>query len=190
MCKWLILLSALSVTSVSGAPAWTWVDANGTVHYSDTPVPGAKQIELTGAQAFGTPPRAQAPTAAPAGANPAPQPASPYRTFNVVSPAEQETLWNIGGNLNVQVVLEPRLQPNHRLDIVMDGQRRNLNATSLQLSLPEVFRGLHTIQAVVVDQRGTEISRSPATTFTVQQTSIQNPNAPLARPRPNPGGGN
>ena len=29
MRKWLILLSALSATTVSGAPAWTWVDANG-----------------------------------------------------------------------------------------------------------------------------------------------------------------
>ena len=33
MRKWLILLSALCGTTASSAPAWTWVDANGTVHY-------------------------------------------------------------------------------------------------------------------------------------------------------------
>jgi hypothetical protein len=190
MCKWLILLSALSVTSVSGAPAWTWVDANGTVHYSDTPVPGARQIELTGAQGFGTAPRPQSATAAaPASTNAAAQPAASYRTFNIVSPAQQETLWNIGANLNVQVAIEPRLQPNHRLDVYIDGQRRNLNATGPQLAVPAVFRGIHTMQAVIVDQRGTEVFRSPATTFMVQQTSIQNPNSPQARP-PQNGGGN
>jgi hypothetical protein len=164
------------------------VDANGTVHYSDTPVPGAKQIELTGAQGFGTAsraPRSTAPT--PTGANPtatpqAAQPATSYRTFNITSPAQQETLWNTGGSVNVQLAIEPRLQPNHRIDLFIDGQRRNLNVTTPQLSVPDVFRGIHTMQAVIVDQRGTEVLRSLATTFMVQQTTIQNPNAPLANP--------
>jgi Domain of unknown function (DUF4124) len=188
MRKWLILLSALSVTSVSGAPAWTWVDANGTVHYSDTPVPGAKQIELTGAQGFGQASRAQQQSSAatPAAASATPQaPASAaYRTFNILSPGQQETLWNIGTNLNVQIALEPRLQPTHRLDVFIDGQRRNLNATGLNMLVPNITRGIHTMQAVIVDQGGTEVLRSLATTFMVQQTSIQNPNAPLAKPQP------
>ena len=54
MRKWLILLSALSGTAASAAPAWTWVDAEGTRHYSDRPVPGAEQVDLAGAQAFGS----------------------------------------------------------------------------------------------------------------------------------------
>ena len=54
MRKWLILLSALSGTAASGAPAWTWIDANGTVHFSDRPEPGAAQVELAGAQGFGS----------------------------------------------------------------------------------------------------------------------------------------
>jgi hypothetical protein len=193
MRKWLILLSALSVSSVSGAPAWTWVDASGTVHYSDTPVPGAKQIELPGAQSFAGANRSLPATSA-ANANSAaratPQPAQPataYRTFNIVSPGQQETLWNVGATLNVQVLVEPRLQPNHRIDVFIDGQRRNLNVTGTQLAVPDVFRGIHTMQAVIVDQRGTEVLRSLATTFMVQQTSIQNPNNPQARP---PNGGN
>lgn len=190
MRKWLILLSALSVTSVSGAPAWTWVDGNGTVHYSDTPVPGAKQIELTGAQGFGQASRTQqqASTPTPAAASATPQaPASAtaaYRTFNILSPGQQETLWNIGTNLNVQIALEPRLQPTHRLDVFIDGQRRNLNATGLTMLVPNITRGIHTMQAVIVDQGGAEVLRSLATTFMVQQTSIQNPNAPLAKPQP------
>ncbi len=188
MRKWLILLSALSVTSASGAPAWTWVDANGTVHYSDTPVPGAKQIEVTGAQGFGTASRTQPRSSStPGAANAAQTPAaatSAYRTFNILSPGQQETLWNIGTTLNVQIALDPRLQSAHRLDVLIDGERRNLNATSTELSVPDVFRGTHKLQAVIVDQGGTEVLRSLVTTFMVQQTSVQNPNAPLAKPRP------
>jgi hypothetical protein len=175
-------MSALTVTPVIGAPAWTWVDANGTVHYSDMPVPGAKQIELPGAQGFGTrAPAATPPAAAPAAAangRPAQQPAQPpvpYRSLTIASPQQQETLWNIGGTMNVQLSIDPALQPNHRVDVLLDGQRKNVNATSGQLAVPEVFRGVHTLEAVIIDQRGTEVQRSPATTFMVQQTSIQNP---------------
>jgi hypothetical protein len=197
MRKWLILLSALLVSSVQGAPAWTWVDANGQVHFSDVPVPGAKRIELTSAQAFGSAPRqAQAPQ--PAETKPEQPAESPnqYRTFNITSPAQQETLWNTGSALNVQIELAPRLQASHRLDLFLDGKRLNLNSTSTTLTVPDVFRGIHTIQAVIVGQRGEEVLRSLATTFMVQQTSIQNPNnanqpsrpQPPPRPTPRPGG--
>ena len=188
MRKWLILLFGLVVSSAHGAPAWTWVDANGQVHFSDTPVPGAKRIELANAQAFGAAPRdsAQQGAAAPTETE---QPAgreNRYRTFKITSPAQQETLWNTGSVLNVQIELEPQLQANHRLDVYLDGKRLNLNSTSTSLTVPDVFRGSHTMQAVIIGQRGEEVLRSLATLFMVQQTSIQNPNNPNAPARPQP----
>ena len=115
-----------------------------------------------------------------------------------MSPKQQETLWNVGTVVNVQIELDPPLQPNHLLDLFVDGQRRNLNTTSTDLTLEDVYRGTHTIQAVVVDQSGAEVIRSLATTFMVQQSSIQNPTndspnrpnpprpTPLPTPRPKP----
>jgi hypothetical protein len=46
----------------------------------------------------------------------------------------------------------------------------------LSVTLPDVFRGQHTLQVVVIDSAGAELMRSPSRTFFVQQTSIQNPN--------------
>jgi hypothetical protein len=177
MRKWLILLSALCTTA-SGAPAWTWVDANGTVHYSDRPVPGARQVELSGAQGFGAP--ATARSASPASSGD--QTAAPYQNIDIVSPADQETLWNIGTMLTVQVRFTPALQPGHRYDLVFDGQRRNVNTTSTRVVLPDVFRGTHTLQAVAIDGAGVELMRSSPRTFFVQQTSVLNPNSANARP--------
>jgi hypothetical protein len=197
MRKCLILFFALTAGAVHAAPAWRWVDANGQVHYSDTPVPGAKQIELAGAQTFGTsqrqPPAAPDKSAAQPSSPKATAGAEQYRSFNIVSPKQQETLWNVGTVVNVQVQLDPPLQPNHLLDVYVDGQRRNLNSPSTELTLENVYRGVHTIQAVVVDQSGAEVVRSLATTFMVQQSSIQNPNndSPVKpqppRPTPTPG---
>jgi hypothetical protein len=183
MGKWLILLSALSSVTASGAPAWTWVDETGQVHYSDRPVPGATQVELSGAQGFSAPPRAVQPPAAQTGPAPA---ADRYRVLEIASPAEQQTLWNIGGNLTVTVSLDPPLTPGHRVDLAYDGQRLNLNLATTGFALTQVFRGVHSLQAIVIDANGAEVQRSASRTFVIQQTSIQNPNAPLAR-RPRAG---
>jgi len=172
MRKWLILLFALSATTATSAPAWRWVDANGQVHFSDRPVPGAQQVELSGAQGFGTQ------VAAAAGSTPgATQPGDappPYRSIQFVSPADQEVLWNIGAQLTVQVQFQPPLQPGHRYDLIYDGQPRNLNTTTTRVVLPDVFRGTHTLVVVVTDGSGVVLQRSGARNFTVQQTSVRN----------------
>jgi len=175
MRKWLILLSALSGTAASAAPAWTWVDEEGTRHYSDRPGPGAQQVELAGAQAFGSAARAPRSSGATAQGGTAGVPGAPYQSVEVTSPAEQETLWNIGTNLPVQVRIQPALQTGHRLDLLFDGQRRNLNTANTRVTLPDVFRGQHTLQVVVIDSAGMEVMRSAARVF-VQQTSTLNQN--------------
>src|SRR6185503_1968035 len=173
MRKWLILLSALLGSAASAAPAWTWVDAEGTRHYSDRPVPGAEKVELIGAQGFGAPGRA---AHAPRTGDTEGVPGAAYQSIEVVSPAEQETLWNIGTSLPVQVRFQPALQTGHRYDLLYDGQRRNLNTATARVTLPDVFRGEHTLQVVVIDSAGAEVMRSPARVFFVQQTSTLNPN--------------
>jgi hypothetical protein len=172
MRKWLILLFALPATA-SSAPAWTWVDADGLVHYSDQPVPGARRIELANAQGFGLAvPQPRGPR------EDAPGRATPYESIEIVSPSDQETLWNIGTTLNVVVQFRPALQPGHRFDVVLDGQRRNLNTSSPRTTVANVFRGAHTMEIVVIDAAGAEIMRSGARSFFVQQTSVQSPTNP------------
>ena len=41
---------------------------------------------------------------------------------------------------------------------------------------------------IVLDASGSELMRSPTRSFIVQQTSVQNPNSAIARPRPRPAG--
>lgn len=187
MRKWLILLSALTATTAQAAPAWRWVDQNGQVHYSDRPVPGATQIELAGAQGFGAPAASRTAQAQPPATPPAAT--APYTSVDILSPTEQETLRGTGGSVTVRVAFEPALRPAHRYDLLLDGQRRNLNTATPSVTLPDVFRGQHTLQVIVLDTTGRELMRSPARTFFIQQVSTQNPNSPLGR-RPAANGGN
>lgn len=191
MFRCLIALTALLSTAAVAATAWTWVDQQGRRHYSDTPVDGATRIELRDSQTFTAPvsaqPRPAQATAAEAdtGAE-SPSPAPPaYTTFDIVSPSNEETLWNLGGTLTVQLALYPALDPSHRIDVVLDGEYRELGARTLTVTIPDVFRGEHTVRAVVVDADGTQLKRSSQVTVFVQQTSIQNPNRDAPN-RPNP----
>ncbi len=58
-----------------------------------------------------------------------------YQTIEIMSPADQETLWNIGTALPVQVRFQPALLPGHRYDVLLDGQRRNVNTVSPRVTL-------------------------------------------------------
>ena len=179
MRKWLIVLLVVSTTPAGAGPAWTWTDSNGLVHYSDTPVPGAKRIELGSVQGFGAAQggsgRRAAQAEAPRSSTTNEQQSQTYSSVTIVSPTQQQTLWNTGGEVSVQVATEPSLRPGDRVDLVFDGQRRNLDSASTQLTLEDVFRGVHSVEAVVVSSSGRELARSAPTSFIVQQTSVANP---------------
>jgi hypothetical protein len=176
MLKCLIALTSLLSAAVLAAPAWTWVDAQGRRHYSDRPVPGATQIELSESQTFSAGP------ARPAAGQPATdeesaatdeESADPgYSVLDIVSPTQEETLHNIEGNLGVRVATNPGLKSGHRIDAILDGQRRALGVRSLDFTLTEVFRGEHTLQILIVDSAGREVVRSAPVTFFVRQTSV------------------
>jgi hypothetical protein len=150
-------------TGASGQTAYTWVDENGQTHYSDRPVPGSALIELATAQGFTAPRPGIREVAEPEAAiDPA---AAAYTAFDILQPEQQETLWNVAGNVGVS----------------LDGELTGLATTASQFQLTEVFRGLHTMQTVILDNDGDVVLRSLAVTFMVQQTTVLNPNNPNAR---------
>src|SRR5690606_33760154 len=137
---------------------------------SDRPVPGARQIELQGAQTFNSAP--VAPRRAAGAPTTSGDAVAPYQAIEIVSPAEEQTFWNIGGTLTVQIRFDPPLAVGHRIDLALDGAPRNLNTSNPVVTLTEVFRGAHTLQVIVRDATGTELQRSPVRNFVVQQTSV------------------
>lgn len=176
--RWiLVVLLMCCALGAHAEEVWRWVDENGVVHYSDRPRPGAERVELNPAQTY-TP---QAVPARPERAQPAQSEAAPgprYTGLRVVSPAPGETLWNIGGQLNVQLEVRPGLAPGHQLRVLLDGQRVETPRGATQFTINEVYRGEHTLSASVMDAQGRELLASDPVTFYVQQASLQNPNRP------------
>ena len=169
----IFILLALFAANGALAQAYTWVDKDGVVHYSDRPEPGAKQIDLGQSKSpRRTERKPQSASAPAAAADDAAKPAQPfsYETLEVSAPSPEETLWNIEGVLNVSLALSPVLQPGHQVRVYFDGAARAVRGTSFQIE--EVYRGVHNIQAEILDDTGKLMIRSLPNRFYVQQNTV------------------
>ncbi len=159
-----------AAAAVFAGEAYRWVDENGVVHFSDVPREGAERIVLQEANVTQT---RRITRSTPSAADQAPAPDEPfsYESIEIVSPAAEETLWNIEGVLNVSVALTPGLQPGHQVRFYFDGQpRTTTSSTSVQIE--EVYRGVHNLQVEVIDEAGQLMIRSRPNRFYVQQNTV------------------
>lgn len=167
-----LFLPALAVL-LTAAPVladeiYRWVDSAGQVHYSDVPRDGAEQVEMNPTQTFTAPKVARA-SSSPAQAKA--DLAAGYDSLTIVSPSQEETIWNTGGVITIAVSASPALQPGHSVSIYYDGQavEKEPQATSAQLS--EVFRGEHKVTAEIRDASGRVIKKADPVTFFYKQTA-------------------
>jgi len=166
----LALLGLLAAGAVV-ADAYTWTDDEGIVHYSDRPQPGATRIDLAepnSGQSLAA--RRSASTAGDGEPDTTTDPLR-YSSFEVTSPGAEETLWNIEGVLNVSLSLTPALQPSHQVRVYFDGNPQIVSGTNFQIG--EVYRGVHQLQAEVLDPTGKMLIRTRTNRFYVQQSSVR-----------------
>jgi hypothetical protein len=165
-----VLLGLLGAAAAS-ADVWRWVDDDGVVHFSDTPREGAELVDVsessrsTGARVYRdtTPADSEDPVAEA-------EPAFKYQNLSISSPGPEETLWNIEGTLSVSLSLSPGLQSGHQVRVYFNGESRMVNSTSF--TIDEVYRGVHNLQAEVLDATGQLMIRSSNTRFYVQQNRV------------------
>jgi hypothetical protein len=171
-----IFLAFISIIAASAvmAQAYRWVDEDGVVHYSDLPHEGAERIDLSAESRRPRPVAAARAAPTRAAATEQEKPAAPFRyqTLIINAPAAEQTLWNIEGVLNVSLDLRPALQPGHEVRVYFDGEARTVSGLNFQIE--EVYRGVHNLQAEVIDETGRLMIRSLPNRFYVQQHSIAN----------------
>lgn len=169
----ILIVLALLMGAAALADTYMWTDDEGVVHYSDRPHPGAKRIVIDSPNTS----RALAPRPADAadggddeGADETSGPFR-YESLEIVSPGAEETLWNIEGVLNVSLALNPPLRPGHQVRIYFDGNPQIVSGTSVQLQ--EVYRGVHNLQAEVLNETGQMMIRTRPNRFYVQQSTVR-----------------
>ena len=173
----IFILLALLVAAGAFAEAYTWIDDDGIVHFSDRPHPGATIVDLGESSARRPSPTRRPST--PAAATPSSASdddgsettTTAYTSLEITSPGVEETLWDLAETLNVTLALTPSLQPGHQVRAYYDMQPQIVSGTSFQIQ--NVYRGSHNLQVEVIDETGKLMIRSRTNQFYVRQNSVR-----------------
>jgi hypothetical protein len=174
-----ILLYGIAL-SAGAAEVWRWKDANGVVHYSDNPVPGAVRVTIGVAENSGTPSSTvdEAPMQLPP---PPPRPPS-YTRCAVESPTPNQYFQGVQ-SITVSIAVEPLPQPDHRVQVLFDGAPvPDWAPDALTYTFPEVYRGSHTLAVRILDAGGRALCTGPSSTFHLQQPGLLSPNRQVKKP--------
>lgn len=158
--------------ALQAAVVYKWTDADGVVHFSDQPVPGAEKITTSGPSTIGTSTSGFGKAAA---TQSKPNPSAALLSLNIDSPANEQT---ITGNQPVKahLAISPELKPTQTITWYLNGSAlANQPADATQFTLDDLARGTYVLGATVVDQATGESKSAQPVTFYVMRTSLLSP---------------
>jgi hypothetical protein len=176
LCRSWLLVWALGLVpfAAQAVVVYKWTDAQGVVHFSDQPVPGAEKVLTSSApehagilgQTAGasSTPTAQKPPTALSGA-----------TVTISSPAPQQTFTG-GGSVPVALSITPAIKPSWIVVWSLNGaQVPNQAPDATSFTLTDLARGVYTIEALVTDPGTGETKSAEAVIFNVIRPSVLSP---------------
>lgn len=169
-----LVLLLLALPAV--AQIYKYTDANGNTAYSNQPPDGTK------AETVELPPLNSVNTAAPPPAAPSPSPAQPqaqqntaaYQVLALTDLPQDEALRANNGSFTVGVAIQPRLQPGHLLQLLVDGKPYGQPTNIPRLQVMALDRGEHSLSVQVL-QGAQVIQQSQTTNLTVQRVHVGKP---------------
>jgi hypothetical protein len=154
------------------AVVYKWTDADGVVHFSDQPVPGAEKIVTSSGTNNGVTAGARSGPAAELKAIPGT--GLDYAKLTIESPASEQVFFG-DEIVPVRLHLEPELQPNHSITWHLNGKQLDDQANTESFTLQALPRGTYAVAATVTDAVTGNSKSTESVTFYVRQPSELSP---------------
>jgi len=160
-----LLLFLVCFCATASAQVYKRIGPDGKVYFSDQPGPDATQVEVKPAQAISLPPVPRQTGAAQQHNDVR----ATYSEFTIVSPTSNQGVRANDGNVTVSLSLRPKLMPGHTVMLNVDGEDGEQSRTGdgLSIALSNLSRGLHTVEATVVDAQGHAVIHTEPVSFNV-----------------------
>jgi len=168
-----LTMGLLAAFAVQAAVVYKWVDADGVVHFSDQPSPGAEKI-FTSSSSAGTvisAPRSSGGSLQASGTSQAS--GLGYTEFSITSPVSEQTFFG-DDVIAVHLSLVPTLKPGQSITWHLNGRQLDYPPDAVAFSLPHLDRGTYALAATITDQSG-ESQSSNGVSFFVRQPSALSP---------------
>lgn len=169
-----LLLLFFALPLIAAETGYRIVHPDGTVEFTDDPNRGGEQIPLHEAPTIQAPKPGKtiSSTSAKEQAKESNGEESSYDSLAITAPQQEQTIWFDGSAIQVSLSIEPQLGKEHSVVISLDGKEIARGRQS-SFSLPQVFRGSHTIDARIEDESGATLIKADPVTFFMRQHSIK-----------------
>ena len=175
----LLLTSAAFIYGgIADARFYKSVDEQGNIVYSDTPTPGAEQltpppISTVESKPVPKEPETEVEKTGEAGAEETKKPPTKYTKFSIVTPRNDDTIWDNNGSVPVSLALEPALdtENGHSVWVYVDGSAVVRKSLVLVHPLTGIERGQHTIRAEIRDDKRKTLKRTKNVTVHMKRAS-------------------
>ncbi|WP_341304372.1 DUF4124 domain-containing protein [Pseudomonas sp. TMP25] len=151
------------------AQVYTYIDAEGNRVFTDQPTSSqAERVQLAPSNSMSATPSAPpAPTFLPP-----PEPSLRYSLLRILVPQPDASIRDSAGNLIVSVNSEPKLFPQHRYRLLIDGQPVGEVGSSPVFPLSNIDRGTHQLAVEIIDAQDRIIERTPSQPFHMLRISL------------------
>jgi len=179
----ILLVLCLCAPALADQKVYKTVGPNGEVTFSDKPSPGAQEMDVPPAPAYKTPPLPVVPQSPAEEAQNQTRQTSRYRTVSIVSPADDQTVVDTAGKVQVTVLVQPPLKAGRddKIQIRLDGKVVKTGTTP-NVTLDNVDRGTHQVSAAIIGRDGSTLIESTSNTFHLHRPSIHLPGRKKSSP--------
>ncbi|WP_446831089.1 hypothetical protein [Candidatus Foliamicus sp.] len=168
----LVILLAL-LGEARSQEVWRHMDGEGRVRYADRPFAGAVRLQAPAVPRWlgASVADAELPAAQDASAS-QPVASRPLPALEVAYPADGDTVWGAGGELEVRLIVTGAVEDDVRISIRLDGAEVSWQGEPPVLQLNEVWRGERRLQARLLDAQGRELAASEEVRFFKREPAI------------------
>jgi hypothetical protein len=171
-----LLLLASACAASAFATTYVRVEKDGSKTYSDRPIPGGEPVELATAQTYTVP---AGPSQGTASQTPREQQMleqmDDFRYASCAVTPANDTSYTNPESVRVGVALSPGLRSQDTITVTVDGQPIPGGPNSMSATLTTVYRGSHTVAAVVKNRFGKTVCEA-SSAFHVIRPSLNSPN--------------
>ena len=150
-----------------GETVYKTVNTDGSVNYSDQSSSGASPLVLPPLSVMPSTANSQN-TQTPV-TTPAVEKTVLYQQLDILSPHNQETIWNNSGEVSITLQISPNITPPDLLQLMIDGKVMGSSKESTAFVLKGLDRGTHLLQAQIINQHKKIVKVSPVVVFYIHK---------------------
>lgn len=165
----LCLLLTTTSSLASATKIYVWVDENGKVVYSDTPRPGAEEVQVKEKNVISS------------NINTSildinPKVIEDKFEVSITQPEANQTIRDNTGSLLVQGRIKPLFKQGYKIRLLLDNQPYKSPQSFAQFRLSNIDRGEHQIKLELIDDKGKVIASSTPVTFYMHRATVNRAN--------------